>query len=56
MGVVAYTKHDDGKEDIFVSVKGMTMLQLGAIGELFRVCNVLCEKLGISYEEAKQLT
>ncbi len=55
MGVIKHTTHDNGKEDIFVSRKGMDMLQLGAIGELYRVCNKLCNKLGITFEEAKCL-
>ncbi len=55
MGVIAYTIHDSGKEDLFVSTKGMTMLQLGAIGELYRVCNKLCGRMGVTFEEAKRL-
>jgi hypothetical protein len=55
MGVIAYTIHPSGKEDLFVSRKGMDMLQLGAIGELYRVCNKLCERQGITFEEAKCL-
>ncbi len=54
MGVIAHTIHKNGKEDIFVSTKGMTMLQLGAIRELYQVCNSLCSRLGITYEEARE--
>ncbi|MFW9899755.1 MAG: hypothetical protein ACFFDY_00530 [Candidatus Thorarchaeota archaeon] len=54
MGVIAHTICENGKEDIFVSTKGMTMLQLGAIGELYKVCNYLCSRLGITYEEARK--
>jgi hypothetical protein len=55
MGVIAHTIHDSGKEDIFISRKGMDMLQLGAIGELYRVCNKLCDKMKITFKEAKCL-
>ncbi len=55
MGVIAWTPYDDGREDIFVSRKGMDMLQLGAIGELYRVSQKLCRKMGITFEEAKSL-
>jgi len=41
MGVIAHTIHPDGKEDIFVSRKGMDMLQLGAIGQLYSRINDL---------------
>ncbi len=54
MGVIAHTIHENGKEDIFVSTKGMTMLQLGAIKELYQVCNYLCSRLGITYEEVRK--
>ena len=50
MGVISC----NGK-DIFVSTKGLSMLQLGAIGELYRVCTLLCDRLGITYEEAKNV-
>lgn len=55
MGVIAWTPYDDGKEDIFVSRKGMDMLSLGAIGELYRVCNKLCDRMGLTFEEARVL-
>lgn len=55
MGVITHTIYENGKEDIFVSTKGMTMLQLGAIGELYKVCDYLCSKLGITYEEARRV-
>jgi hypothetical protein len=56
MGVIEYTSNNKGNDSLFVSRKGMDMLQLGAIGELYRVCTKLCGKLGITFNEAKQLT
>jgi hypothetical protein len=50
MGVIEC--HD---EDVFVSTKGLNMLQLGAISELYRVCLALCDRLGIDFKTAKQL-
>ena len=50
MGVIEWTPETD---DIFVSRKGMDMLNLGAIAELYRVTQKLCEKMGISYDEAR---
>jgi hypothetical protein len=47
----AHKKHDD----IFVSGKKMSMLQLCAIGEMFKVVEFLCNKFGLTYTEAKQL-
>jgi len=48
----AHKKHDD----IFVSGKKMNMLLLGAVGELYKVCSTLCNKLGLTYSEAKKLS
>jgi len=44
----------DGR--VFLSHKRKSMLELGAIAELYRVVSVLCEKAGITYSEAKKLT
>jgi len=39
----------------FMSSKKMTALQLGAIGELYGIVSILCEKLGLTYEDLRKL-
>jgi len=39
----------------FISQKRLTMLQLGAIGEIYKVVDYLCEQLGTTYEEVRTI-
>jgi hypothetical protein len=42
-------------KDGFLNLNNMFALQLGAIGEIYKVLDVVCGKLGLSYSELKNL-
>ena len=44
-GVITRTVHEDGREEIFLAVKGVTMLQLGAIGQLYKLVKKQAERI-----------
>jgi hypothetical protein len=39
----------------FLNLNNMFALQLGAIGEMYKILDVVCQKLGVSYSELKTL-
>jgi len=39
----------------FIHLNNMLGLQLGAIGEVFQIVEILCDKMGLSYEELRQM-
>ena len=41
-------------EDGFISIKNSRMLELGAIGELYKMVAYLLEKMGLTYEDVKE--
>lgn len=57
MGVITYTpkeKSSTGKDEMFLSSKGILGLYGGAIGELFGVIDLLAKKAGIDYDTLRK--